>query len=192
MIKDLKNKILNVTIEELNLIDLSQYSEQSKNTGAPVHWFYLPAGREHYRLLAFISQQVQNKELVDIGTYQGSSAIALAFNQKNRVISFDLFKNSLIDLINIKNIQFKIDNVLSDIYTSILLNSPVIFLDTDHDGVFEQLLYDHLHNIGYEGILILDDIHLNSEMKFFWNSISKEKYDLTKKGHWSGTGIVIF
>jgi hypothetical protein len=29
-------------------------------------------------------------------------------------------------------------------------------------------------------------------MKEFWNSIKQEKYDVTDKGHWSGTGIVFF
>jgi hypothetical protein len=29
-------------------------------------------------------------------------------------------------------------------------------------------------------------------MEYFWNSITQEKYDLTKIGHSTGSGIVIF
>jgi hypothetical protein len=39
---------------------------------------------------------------------------------------------------------------------------------------------------------MLDDIHLNDDMKLFWNNITEEKYDLTSIGHWSGTGLVVF
>jgi hypothetical protein len=39
---------------------------------------------------------------------------------------------------------------------------------------------------------MFDDIYLNAEMTNFWNGLQNEKYDLTKVGHWSGTGIAIF
>ena len=42
------------------------------------------------------------------------------------------------------------------------LTAPLILLDTAHDGVFEQRLYDMLDAAGYEGLLLLDDIYLNA------------------------------
>ena len=67
-----------------------------------------------------------------------------------------------------------------------------IFLDVDHDGLYEDKFYSFLNSIEWKGILVLDDIHLNEPMKNFWNGISQEKYDLTQIGHWSGTGLVVF
>ena len=39
---------------------------------------------------------------------------------------------------------------------------------------------------------MLDDIKLNDEMRDFWSNIKEEKWDITSKGHWSGTGLVNF
>ena len=68
----------------------------------------------------------------------------------------------------------------------------MILLDTFHDGTFEKIFYEYLKRISYVGTLILDDIHLNNEMKFFWNNIEKNKFDVTNIGHATGTGVVIF
>jgi hypothetical protein len=65
-------------------------------------------------------------------------------------------------------------------------------LDTKHDGVFEQEFFDFLVKENYNGIVLFDDIHLNSQMKNFWSNIELEKYDITNIGHWSGTGVVVF
>ncbi|MCH7749277.1 MAG: hypothetical protein IH939_14405 [Acidobacteria bacterium] len=73
-----------------------------------------------------------------------------------------------------------------------LISSPLIVLDTAHDGVFERRVYDMLDAAGYEGLLLLDDINLNTAMQDFWRQISREKIDLTPIGHWSGTGLARF
>ncbi len=70
--------------------------------------------------------------------------------------------------------------------------APLIMLDTAHDGVFERQVYDMLEAAGYEGLLLLDDIYLNTAMQDFWSQISREKLDLTPIGHWSGTGLARF
>ena len=67
-----------------------------------------------------------------------------------------------------------------------------ILLDTNHDGFFENVFYKKLKEINYKGILVLDDIYLNSTMKTFWNQIEEEKFDITSKGHNTGTGLVLF
>ena len=48
----------------------------------------------------------------------------------------------------------------------------------------------YLKTINYLGVLILDDIHLNKEMKFFWENINEDKLDISVFGHSSGTGVV--
>ena len=43
----------------------------------------------------------------------------------------------------------------------------------------------------WNGIMIADDIHLNKPMKKWWKLIdNKYKYDITRFGHWSGTGLI--
>jgi len=42
----------------------------------------------------------------------------------------------------------------------------------------------------YRGWLFLDDIHLNTAMIRFWDSITEPKEDLTAIGHFSGSGLV--
>ena len=75
-------------------------------------------------------------------------------------------------------------------YTT-LFRSDVIMLDTYHDGEFEKEFYDFIKP-DFKGVLVLDDIHLNKPMQSFWRSITEPKEDLTKIGHYSGTGVVYF
>jgi hypothetical protein len=49
------DKILKVSAEELNQINLSKYLKSTDDLGFPKGWFYMDAGIEHYRLLAYIS-----------------------------------------------------------------------------------------------------------------------------------------
>lgn len=181
------DKILKVTADELNEINLSKYLKTTDDQGFPKSWFYMDAGLEHYRLLAYISKLYNGVTLLDIGSYQGSSAIALSFNKKNKVISYDIDQQPEIVEITIPNIKFIKGNVLKDEITA-----PFILLDTYHDGTFEQDFVDHLVKINYKGLVMFDDIHLNKEMSNFWNGLKNEKYDLTEIGHHSGTGIAIF
>lgn len=180
--------IISAEKDKLNAIDLSNYEKMTKSIGCPKNWFYLDAGKEHYRLLTYISTLFTGQTLLDIGTFKGSSAIALSHNPKNRVISFDVEKYPDIAKISIANLQFKIENVLND--KNLIISSPFIMLDTYHDGTFEHKFHDTLLSIKYKGIVMYDDIYLNEPMKKFWNSITSEKYDITHIGHWSGTGIV--
>ena len=147
------DKILKVTAEELNQINLSKYLKSTDDLGFPKSWFYMDAGLEHYRLLAFISKLYNGVNLLDIGSYQGSSAIALSFNKKNKVISYDIEHQPEISDIKIPNIEFIKGNVLKDKITA-----PFILLDTYHDGTFEQDFVDHLIKIKYKGLVMFDDI----------------------------------
>lgn len=182
--KEIKNKILNVTNEELNNLNLDKF----KSFG-PRDWFYMESGKEHYRLLVFISTLFDNINIIDIGTYLGESALALSNNQNNFIYSFDVINRKI--NFNKNNLKFIVGNVI-DYDKSIILNSPFIILDTYHDGTFEEEFYQYLLKMNYKGLLFLDDINLNQEMKKFWDNIQTEKHDLTKLGHWSGSGLVYF
>jgi len=153
------------------------------------HYFKLAAGEEHYQLLAFLSTQFQDSILIDIGTYKGASALALAYNSSNSVISYDIVSSVALKA-RPMNIEFRVGNVLDDM--DLLLKAPVIFLDADHKTKFENKVYQALVDHSYSGLLLLDDIHLTPKMERFWQFISHAKYDLTDIGHKVGTGLIDF
>ena len=183
------SKILKATKEQLNSIEFDSYRDSFLKKGYPNNWFFMEAGQEHYRLLAYIGSLYKSKTLLDIGSYQGNSAIALA-HSGNKIISYDLDTQPIIEKIKNDNIKFIKGDILAD--NDLILTSPFIMLDTYHNGDFEQEFVDHLINIKYKGLVMFDDIHLNNEMSNFWNGLKNEKFDLTEIGHFSGTGLVIF
>jgi hypothetical protein len=174
-------------INKIDLTELGAYVNNVEHRG----YFLDHAGREHYKLLAYISTTYNGKKLIDIGTNRGCSSLALSYNTKNTVESFDLYELKELSYLP-GNINYTIDNILSGKYENIINESPFIMLDTYHDGIFEREFYSYLQLINWKGMLLLDDILLNDPMKEFWNDITEEKYDITNVGHATGTGIVLF
>lgn len=179
-------KLLSITNEELDKLDTSNVNDYDMHFD--VGCYHGNSGREHYRLLIYTSHLFENEILFDIGTNACRSAVALSHNTCNRVKSYDIIqvcpKNP-----NPGNVDFILGDSTKDVD---LISTPFIFLDVDHDGTYENIFYKHLKDSKWKGMLMLDDIHLNEAMKSFWANIEEEKYDLTSKGHWSGTGLVIF
>lgn len=150
----------------------------------PSAWYHLESGKEHYRLLSWLAK---GKKLVfDVGTYSGFSACAMS--TAKQVITYDI-TNLRETFIMPKNIEFCVGDVLKD---KRLIDAELISLDTAHNGDFEVEFYNHLVLRDWSGILVCDDIHLNDEMKNFWNQVDKPKIDATHLGHYTGTGIIIF
>jgi hypothetical protein len=193
MTKELIEKLLNLTNSELNTLPTSFINQYHDKLYVPSldhnpYYFHMESGKEHYRLLMYVSTLFNNQILFDVGTNKCMSALALSFNKTNKIKTYDIVKllpeNPIVD-----NIEYIIGDSTKD---DDLNKCPLIFLDVDHDGTYENIFYSHLKSINWSGILILDDIHLNDEMKKFWNQIEEEKYDITPIGHWSGTGLVFF
>lgn len=147
---------------------------------------------EHYRLLTYLSNKFNNIDIIDAGTYQGYSALALSQNIKNKIKSYDITPMSYDFLTKMGNVEIitKDINIEDD---TVILNSPLILLDVDpHDGIQEKVFIDKLIKMNYSGYVLCDDIHLNSEMQSWWDSITLSKYDLTNIGHMHGTGLICF
>ena len=74
-------------------------------------------------------------------------------------------------------------------------NVEIICIDVDpHDGKQEVEMIQFLKDKKWSGTLLLDDIHKNSEMDNFWDSLDFSedvKYDITHIGHSSGTGVIL-
>jgi predicted O-methyltransferase YrrM len=157
-------------------------------------YFNLPAGKEHYRLLANISMQMPDNSIIaDIGTSQGLSALALSYNSNVKVISYDIVDTSKFTHSMAKkgNIEFIIKDALLDIDR--IKYASVIMLDIDpHDGIQEKNFINLLEKVNYKGIIVCDDINLNDAMRSWWSSVKQKKMDVTVYGHFSGTGIIIF
>mmetsp|Transcript_10720 Transcript_10720/g.33058 ORF Transcript_10720/g.33058 Transcript_10720/m.33058 type:complete len:246 (-) Transcript_10720:260-997(-) len=83
-----------------------------------------------------------------------------------------------------------------------VLGAALIMLDTHHfpeTTPFEYEFVELLAKGGFRGLLLLDDIHLNGEMKRFWAWFTEKRApgsystkDATPVGHVSGTGWVDF
>ena len=158
-------------------------------------YLFWQSGVEHYRVLRYISSLFDNITICDLGTKHGLSAIALA-TKSNHVYSYDIvdkLNQNIKDISSKLNIDFFIKDCLeTEEDKQRVLSSKIIMLDTDHDGIFENKFYEFLVKNNYKGLLILDDINLNTPMIDFWNNITQLKYDITSYGHHSGTGIVQF
>jgi hypothetical protein len=184
--KEQLNKILTVTKEKLDALWMGSHKDH--NLYHDTSYYSDRSGKEHYRLLTFVSSLYQGCTIFDVGTNKCMSALALSSNKSNRVKSYDVVRFLPYNP-TISNVEFVIGNATED---TDLTSSPVIFLDVNHDGLYEKEFYDHLKKISYRGILLLDDINLNDPMKEYWNGFTERKYDLTHIGHWSGTGLVVF
>lgn len=171
-----------------------------KNDLSLTQEFFSVPGKEHYKLLAYLSTKFVNSIIIDIGTHQGYSALALSYNLTNTIHTFDIVnKNIHPNIRNACNIEFHLDDLFSEEgfakWKSTLLASPMIFLDVDpHNGVMEYWLVMKLKENNYSGYIICDDIWYFKEMRNnFWYKIEEKfRYDLTETGHWSGTGLIYF
>ncbi|MBN2225440.1 MAG: hypothetical protein JW765_12240 [Deltaproteobacteria bacterium] len=157
------------------------------------------AGKEHYKLLAYLSK-IAKGLIVELGTHYGTSSMALAENPSNIIITYDVR-----DVYTIKHQPKNVFRIIGNIFDlgeeRILLKADLIFLDTAHKADFEWQVFCYLKENNYKGVLLVDDIYFSDEMIEFWNKIDVLKYDLTDIGHGggitplgniSGTGLVDF
>ena len=168
-------------------LDVSHLAEQSLNKND-----WLSAGQSEYRLYAWLSTQFDKSIILDVGTRTGGSALALSYNENNKVISYDLQEQGA-SQIKKDNIEFKIQDFREDDSLN-WDHVSIIMLDVDpHDGVQEEEMMEFLEDKGWKGILLLDDIGpLWPEVEDLWNRFTYPKIDVTEVGHMSGTGLINF
>lgn len=187
------NKILDgFTLKNYQyLVDSTYYSDKS--------------GVQEYRLYSYLTTFFNEITILDIGTFTGRSAVALSYNESNRVISYNLVDNIQFPNHPIyakSNIEFRIKNVMDDLTSEFIQsnNVQIVIIDTDHYGDAEKQMIERLRDIGFSGIIILDDTHhpdkeMNACMKKLWTELDSienlSKYDFTTYGHCSGTGVLL-
>ncbi len=177
------------TLEEVKAIDLSPLYKFAADNDDNRRLLRGEAGTEHYKLLAWISQQFNDALIVEIGTLGGLGTIALSHNVNNHVISFDIrgFKWGNKTPSNAEK------KIVYDGYMDEVVESKVIFYDAAHEGREEQEFLDELIARNWKGVIFWDDIHLNKEMVEFWNNCKDAGYEMedwSDLGHATGTGVM--
>jgi hypothetical protein len=190
--------------EAIDKIDLSPLTHHLSWNPQAKQFFLGDAGQEHYKLLAYLSQHIAG-EVFDIGTLFGASALALSINDNSKVLTFDRTRfipevdpqnpatASLVTPLSRPNIKMYVASGQAVIPR--IAQSPLVVLDVDpHDGFQETDFVERLVRHDFKGILVVNDINLNKEMRWFWENIPHQlkKLDATHLGHHTGTGIIVF
>ena len=166
---------------------------QAKEMPSPEYRGYLSeeAGKEHYKLLAYISSAYAGQTIYEIGTAMGNSSLALSYSPTTKIISYDILDTKCVITLP-TNVEYRIGDFRLD---PEVLKAPFIFIDVDpHDGIQEQAFHEFFLANNYKGIVMWDDI-LTWGLKDWWptlNHPSVTKIDISAAGHISGTGLTIY
>jgi len=183
---------------KFNNTELDAFSLKNHDFLVDKNYYDLKSGQQEYRLYSYLSTLFNNITILDIGTFNGRSAVSLSHNESNKVISYNInddIKDVHHKIYTKSNIEFRIKNVLDDLDKEFLKDVKIVLIDIDHFYTIEKMMIDKLKELGYDGIILIDDIIHPSPKEFeamqkLWNEIEDEKYDITKYGHWSGTGLI--
>lgn len=173
-------------LQTIKDMDISRLFPLANDNSDNRHILQMEAGDQHYKLLAWISMQFDNILITEIGTLGGIGTIALSFNPKNQIVSFDIRKYNWGN----RTPQNAEKKLIYEGYMDEVMKSTVIFYDAAHQGEEEFRFLKELFERGWKGMIIWDDIHLNQEMRDFWNGILAPKEDWTSLGHKTGTGVM--
>lgn len=186
---------IHVSLAEIQKIDLTPWKSYTNIVSSYSGYFLEDAGREHYKLIAHFASKFSSP-VIDLGTLFGSSAVALKSHTSADVYTYDITDhvgNANKSYKNIEGIYLILKDCNTDVEAMLALHPDLILLDIDpHDGIQEHTFYELLKQHNYSGLLLCDDIHLNHAMEKWWSDVTHEKHDLTKYGHWSGTGLINF
>lgn len=170
---------------------------------APPHWPAIWPG-EHYKLLAALLEELRPQVVIEVGTFQGLSALAMKphLPPGGRLHTFDIVPWRQIEGVALRDEDFAdgaLRQELGDLaapevlrqHTALLQSADFIFVDGPKNIDFERDFLAGLDRIGLprRPIVMFDDIRLWN-MLAIWRDIGRPKLDLTSFGHWSGTGLV--
>lgn len=160
---------------------------------------------EHYRLIPLISNLINSKQFLEIGTFRGGSSKALLLNSNiEKIYTFDLipwyeFKSSFLNKEDFK--KGRIEQIIGDLSNksifkkneNLILESDFIFIDGPKNYTFENNLLLKLFALFKREkksvFILMDDVKLSTMAKI-WRSIPYPKIILDVVGHWSGSGLI--
>jgi len=170
--------------KELEHLLVSEENEHLRSPGIPAHY---------YRFFYFLVEKYAPLNILELGTYTGISAYALADkNIGGQVISVDHTEGRLLAQCKlVENAKFIICDSLQKVDIEKI---DILFIDTLHDGKRCQAEFDlYEKNVVPGGIIFFDDVYLNNDMRTFWENFNPEKYekfDLPVHGN-AGFGTLI-
>ena len=159
---------------------------------------------EHYRLVAALVAELGAKRIVEIGTYQGTAALAMMSQlpAAGRMTTFDVIPWPQIQPPILRESDFadgRLKQEITDLqqfenmerYREIFQSADFIFVDAAKDGVMEQRFLDNFRKLGLpKGPLMMFDDIREWKMLRIWNDITEPKLDITSFGHWTGSGWI--
>lgn len=183
---------ISLNTDIINALDVSRCNSREKTFYTPCGEIgNMPYGSNHYRLLCYLSSLFDGVLFGDIGTSGGDSAMALAYNPNNRVMSFDIVRHVYV---TVPNAQFIVGNFWD--YKNELLKATGILYDIPHRADRNEFgeWCNWLLESNYQGFLLLDDYLYDPIKKSQWESLDRRfnKMDVTPYGHSTGTGLVNF
>jgi len=152
----------------------------------------------NYRTFIWLAHEMAGELFLDLGTKRGASAFALGSNKLNRVKSWDIDDAhrkhagyAWPTIAGYDNIEFLKEDVMGSLAD--VPQARVISLDVSHDGETEKRYYEALCELGFKGILFMDDIDYPkfATLREFWGRIEKRK-EILPWAHYSGLGVVYF
>jgi len=158
---------------------------------------------EHYKLLAGLVETLQPRMIVEIGTAEGMSALALKKNlpRGGKVITFDIIPWQSYPNPCLGTADFEDGSLMQEVadlgdervlrrYRAELAQAELLFIDAAKDGKLEDRLIANLETVEFRQtpIVVFDDIRVWN-MLAIWHKLTWPKLDITSFGHWSGTGI---
>ena len=190
---EITEQIINSTIEPKFTTEYAEFVKNDSQLSHTYNEFINKPGKEHYRLLAYLSTLLNNANIIVISSSSCKiNSFALKFNPNNKVHIFNQY--IINELCYNTNSNSNSNSNRNELISKLILNSSIIFVDIEpHDGIDEYKFYTWLKNNNYKGLLIFDNIWYFKNMRNnLWYLIPpSEKVDLTRVGHISGIGIVI-
>jgi predicted O-methyltransferase YrrM len=159
---------------------------------------------EHYKLLAALVAVTDAKRVVEIGTHQGLSALALmqTLPAGGSLATFDIMPFREVPGYVLRDDDFadgRLTQFIADITTDagfaehreLLRDADLIFVDAAKDGHQERVFLQRFEDVGFTNmpLIVFDDIRVYNMLRI-WREIRRPKLDVTSFGHWSGTGLV--
>ncbi len=158
---------------------------------------------EHYRLLAGLVRTLKPRCIVEIGTAEGMSALALKKNlpPTGRIVTFDIvpwrsYPNPCLEDGDFQDgrLAQEVDDLGNaeavERHRELLQGMDLLFIDAAKDGSLERRLIQNLESLHFDQspLVVFDDIRVWN-MLAIWHELRWPKLDLTSFGHWSGTGL---
>jgi hypothetical protein len=180
----------------IKALDVSDIAAPCKNRPGKEYRQFAAKEGYNYRTLAYLAQQYESSMFLDLGTRRGASALALAAEPSNLVISWDRQAHHRKQaqyaypvIPDRPNVNFRVEDAMECL--ALVEKAAVIYIDLSHNGTYERRLYSKILRTNFDGLLLFDDIDYSKfyRLASFWKSIKLPK-DKLEWAHFSGLGVV--